>query len=154
MASQGLIDGAANMNEAFHGEWKLNVGKSMVEPGPIVRAEVRVYEAVGDESLRLSVQGIDATGADYAYTAAGRIDGTDCPMLGSGTRNGADSTSWMHIDAYTIESTVKKAGHVVNLARLEVSHDGRVLTIRERGTNPSGIATRGVRIYERQSPAA
>jgi hypothetical protein len=151
VASQSLIaNDVANMNEAFHGQWKLNSGKSMAEPGPLVRAEVRVYEAVGDAGLRLSVHGIDATGAEYSYSAAGRIDGTDCAMLGSGTRNGADSTSWMPIDAHTIESTVKKAGQVVNLTRLEVSQDGQVLTIHERGTNQSGIATRGVRIYDKQ----
>jgi hypothetical protein len=134
----------------LHGSWKLNVAKSLVEPGPLVQSEARVYEATGEEGLKLTVHGVDATGAAYSYTAAGKIDGRDCPMTGSGTRNGADSTSWIRIDAFTVDSIVKKAGAVVNLARLEVSKDGKVLTIREHGTNSSGVATRGIRIYDRQ----
>jgi len=138
------------MKITLHGTWKLNVDKSMVEPGPLFRSELRVYLATDDEDLKLSVQGIDATGTAYSYTAAGKVDGKDCAMTGSGTRNGVDSTSWTRVDSYTVDSTVKKAGNVVNLARLEVSKDGTVLTIRERGTNASGVPTRGIRIYDRQ----
>jgi hypothetical protein len=138
------------MKNPLYGTWKLNIGKSMTEPGPLVRSEVRTYEAAGDGGLKLVVQGTDATGAAYTYSAAGEIDGTDCPMVGSGTRNGADSTSWMRINSNTFDSTVKKGANVVNLARIEVSKDGRVLTIRERGTNASGAATRGVRTYDKQ----
>ena len=138
------------MNHPLLGMWKLDVHSSLTEPGPLVRSEVRVYEAAEEDGLRLVVNGVDATGAAYSYSAAGRIDGTDCPMVGSGTRNGADSTSWTRIDSHTFDSTVKKAGTVVNRARLQVSEDGKVLTIREHGTDPSGAATRGVRIYDRQ----
>lgn len=138
------------MKNPLCGTWKLNVSASLVEPGPLVRSEVRTYEAAGEGDLKLVVHGIDATGNAYSYNAAGRIDGTDSPMVGSGTRNGADSTSWTRIDSYTFESTVKKVGSVVNLARLEVSEDGKVLTIREKGINPNGVATCGIRIYDRQ----
>lgn len=138
------------MENSLRGTWKLNVDKSVAEPGPLVQSEVRFYEAAGADDLKLFVQGIDATGAAYSYGAVGRIDGTDCPMAGSGTRNGADSTAWTRIDSNTFDSTVKKAGNVVNLVRLEVSKDGKVLTLRERGTNPNGVVTRGVRTYDKQ----
>ncbi len=137
------------MTNALLGTWKLNVEKSAAEPGPLVRSESRVYEATADDGLKFFVQGIDASGTAYSYGATGRIDGRDCPLTGSGTRNGADSTSWMRVDSHTIDSKVKKAGAVVNNVRLEVSHDGKVLTLRERGTSPGGGATRGVRIYDR-----
>lgn len=138
------------MNNTLHGIWKLNVGNSLADPGPLVRSETRVYEATGDNGLQLFVKGIDATGAAYSYGATGRIDGKDYPLIGSGTRNGADSTSWTRVDPHTIDSTVKKAGHVVNLTQLTISTDGKILVIRERGTNPTGQATRGVRTYDRQ----
>ena len=138
------------MKHPLLGMWKLDVHSSLTKPGPLVRSEVRVYEMVEEDDLKLVVNGVDAMGAAYSYSAAGRIDGTDCPMVGSGTRNGADSTSWTRIDSHTFDSTVKKAGTVVNRARLQVSEDGKVLTIREHGTDPSGAATRGVRIYDRQ----
>jgi len=138
------------MENTLHGTWKLNVDKSMAEPGPLVQSEVRTYEAAGDNDLKLFVQGFDASGAAYSYGAIGRIDGTDCSLAGSETRNGAESTSWTRIDSNTFDSTVKKAGNVANLVRLEVSKDGTLLTLRERGANPKGIVTRGVRIYDKQ----
>ena len=138
------------MTNPFVGTWKLNLDQSKVEPGPIVREETRTYESAGADELKLVVHGTDATGAAYSYSATGKMDGSDCPMLGTGTRNGADSTSWLRVDPHTLESTVKKAGAVVNRARLTVAADGRVLTITEHGVNASGIATRGVRTYDRQ----
>ena len=138
------------MKNSLLGTWKLSVERSMTEPNPLVRSESRVYEATADGGLKFFVQGIDASGAAYSYGATGRIDGQDCPLAGTGTRNGADSTSWTRVNSHTIDSTVKKAGTVVNQVQLEVSKDGKVLTLRERGTNPIGVATRGVRTYDRQ----
>ena len=138
------------MENTLLGTWKLNVEQSMAEPGPLVQSESRAYEATADGGLKFFVQGIDASGTAYSYGATGRIDGRDCPLTGTGTRNGADSTSWMRIDSHTIDSSVKKAGAVVNQVQLKVSKDGKVLTLRERGTNSSGAATRGVRTYDKQ----
>lgn len=132
------------------GTWELNVGRSTANPGPLVRSETRVYEAVGDDGLMLAVRGSDASGAAFSYGATGKIDGKDYPLTGSGTRNGADSTSWSRIDPYLVQSAVRKAGKVVNSVRLEVSGDGKVLTLEEHGTSPDGRATRGVRVYDRQ----
>src|SRR5947209_4818656 len=106
------------MGTRLHGTWILNIDKSVAEPGPLVQSEIRTYEIVGADKLKLSVQGVDATGAAYSYGATGRIDGTDCPMSGSGTRNRADSTSWTRIDSNTFDSIVKRAGNVVNRVRL------------------------------------
>lgn len=145
----GVMSGET-MGNTLHGTWKLNIDKSIAEPGPLVQSEVRIYEAAGADDLKLLVQGIDATGAAYSYSAIGRIDGTDCPLAGSGTRNGADSTSWTRIDSNAFDSTVKKAGNVVNRVRLEVSKDRKVLTLREHGANPNGVVTRGVRTYDKQ----
>lgn len=145
----GVMSGRT-MENMLYGTWKLNVDRSVAEPGPLVQSEVRLYEAAGGDDLKLFVQGIDATGAAYSYGAIGGIDGTDCPLTGSGTRNGADSTSWTRIDSNTFDSKVKRAGSVVNQVRLEVSKDGKVLTLREHGANPNGVVTRGVRTYEKQ----
>ena len=138
------------MSNMLHGTWRLNVAESVVEPGPLVRSELRVYDAIGEDDLQLLVEGVDATRAAYSYSAIGRIDGNDYRMTGSGTRNGTDWTVWTRIDSHTFNSTVKKAGNVVNLPRLEISQDGNVLTVREHGIDPNGIATRGVRTYDKQ----
>ena len=138
------------MKNPLLGTWKLNVDKSVAEPGPLVRSESRVYEATADDGLKFFVEGIDASGTAYSYGTTGKVDGRDCPLIGTGTRNGADSTSWMQVDSRTVDSSVKKAGNVVNQVRLEISKDGKVLTLRERGSNPIGVATRGVRTYDRQ----
>ena len=138
------------MKSTLFGNWKLNVEKSSADPGPLVRSEIRSYEGIGEDGLKLFVQGIGATGAAYSYGATGKLDGKDCPLTGSGTRNGADSASWLRIDSNTTESVVKQAGKVVNLVRFEVSQDGKELKLHESGTSPSGAPTRGVRVYDRQ----
>jgi hypothetical protein len=84
------------------------------------------------------------------WGAVGEVDGADCTLIGTGTRNGADTTSWTRVDSSTFDSTVKKGGKVVNVVRLEVSSDGKLLTLREHGVTPGGKVTRGVRIYDRQ----
>ena len=138
------------MKNPLFGTWKLNVEKSTADPGPLVRSEIRTYEAIGEDGLKLFVQGIGAIGAAYSYSATGKLDGEDYPLTGSGTRNDADSASWLRIDSNTTESVVKQTGKVVNLVRFEVSQDGTMLKLHESGTSPGGAATRGIRVYDRQ----
>jgi hypothetical protein len=132
------------------GTWKLDTVKSKIDYGPLPRSEVRTYEATGNNGVKLKVEGTDGNGAGYVYGAAGAIDGKDYPMPGNGTRNGGGSLSWTRVDPYTVDAKVKKSGEVVNTTRLSISADGKVLTITENGTNQSGEATHGVRVYERQ----
>jgi len=61
------------MENALHGTWKLNIDKSVAEPGPLVQREVRAYEAAGADGLKLFVQGIDAAGAAYSYSERGGL---------------------------------------------------------------------------------
>ncbi|MEO8143686.1 MAG: hypothetical protein ABI654_05680 [Betaproteobacteria bacterium] len=65
------------MDNTLLGDWKLNVGKSMADPGPLVQGEGRCYEANDDGDLKLFVQGNAASGAAYSYGATGKIDGKD-----------------------------------------------------------------------------
>jgi hypothetical protein len=135
---------------ALLGTWTLDVARSRIDYAPLPRSERRSYQAVGDNGIVFRVEGVDGAGAAYAYGTTGAIDGNDYPMPGAGTRNGGDTVSWRRIDAYTVDALVKKQGDIVNRGRLSVSMDGKVLTITENGTSPSGAPTHGVRVYTKQ----
>jgi hypothetical protein len=141
---------AAQSRNTLLGTWKLNTAKSSVEPGPLSRQEVRTYEASGANAVKLSLEGIDASGNRYAYGYVAGLDGKDYPLTGTGTRNGGDSVAITRLDLYTVDAIVKRKGEVVSRSRLVVAKDGKRLTITEHGTNANGQSTQGVRVYERQ----
>ena len=55
-----------------------------------------------------------------------KVDGTENPV----TRNAdADTVSLKWVNGRTLEQTRRKAGKVLNVARMRVSRDGRLMTI-------------------------
>ena len=66
------------------------------------------------------------------------------PMTGIGIPSGADAVlAITRIDVNTIGATLQKAGREVMQAKLTVSDDGKVLTIRRTGT------TNAVLVFDR-----
>jgi hypothetical protein len=111
---------------------------------------VRSYSVATGDNVRLTVEGIDASGNRFAYGYIARFDGKDYPMTGTGTRNGGDTVAIRRIDTFTVDASVKKDGVVVNRARLAVSRDVKSLTISEAGTNQNGQPTHGLRVYSKE----
>jgi len=132
------------------GSWTLNVAESSINYAPLPRSENRTYEALSNNGMTFSVEGIDGAGDPYAYGSTAAVDGKEYAMPGTGTRNGGDTVSWRLVNPNTVDAVVKKDGEIVNAARLSVSSDGMVLTITENGTASDGTPTHGVRVYDRQ----
>ena len=65
-------------------------------------------------------------------------------MTGTGIPNGADAITITRVDDSTIGATLRRAGREVMQAKLTVSGDGKVLTIRRTGT------TDAVLVFNRQ----
>jgi hypothetical protein len=76
----------------------------------------------------------DGTSTTISYSA--HYDGKDYPWTGNVN---ADTLAMKRIDAYTVETTQKKAGKVVQSGRSVVSKDGKMMTITQK--SPTG-ATR------------
>ena len=132
------------------GTWTLNVEESHIDYAPLPGNERRTYRAAPNNGMIFSVEGTDGAGVAYAYGSTAALDGSEYPMPGTGTRNGGDAVSWRLVEPNTVYAVVKKLGAVVNRVRLSVSTDGMALTITENGTNPDGLPTEGVRVYDRQ----
>jgi hypothetical protein len=132
------------------GNWKLNLAKSKYTPGPAPKSQTATIEPAGD-GIRNVTNGVAADGSAIAYEyTASSLDGKDYPMAGSAPPSGGDTIAVKRIDTYTFESSIKKAGKVVQTNKVVYSKDGRLRTITTKGTDKNGQVTSSVAVYERQ----
>ena len=106
------------------GTWKLNEAKSKLAAGFPKNTTV-VYETAGD-SIKGTVDGVDAQGKPTHSVWVGKFDGKDYPLTGDPD---ADTRSYKKIDARTMELTNKKDGKVVVNAKIVVSAGGKTRTV-------------------------
>jgi len=133
----------------FVGTWKLNLAKSVFDPGPPVRSRTVTIEQTGD-GVKWAIEQVDAKGNRATVVEAPKFDGKDYPRTGSPTPT-ADTIALKRIDTYTIEETLKRAGKVVATFRQVVSKDGKVRTATQMtGTNASGQLVRDVLVFDKQ----
>ena len=127
------------------GTWKLNEAKSKFAPGA-AKNTVVVYEAAGD-SIKVTVDGVDASGAPTHNEWTGKFDGMDYPVTGDST---ADMRSYKQVDANTLELTNKKAGKVVLTGKIVVSADGKTRTVTTSASDAKGMNMKNVAVYDKQ----
>jgi hypothetical protein len=127
------------------GTWKLNEAKSKIVAGTPKNTTV-VYEAAGD-SVKATVEGVDAEGKPTHNEWTGKFDGKDYPVTGDPT---SDMRSLKKIDERTTELTVKKGGKVTMSGRVVVSADGKTRTLTLHGTNAAGKKVTSVAVYDKQ----
>jgi hypothetical protein len=128
------------------GTWNLNIAKSTYDPGPPPKSETRIYTGTADMNT-VSWSGIDAAGKPVSAHIAFQCDGKDYPTAGS---TDYDSIAVKRIDAFTIETVLKKAGKPVGTTRRVVSKDGKVMTLTSKATTVSGTIEAMTRVYDRQ----
>src|SRR6266550_4859769 len=112
------------------GTWKLNEAKSKFGPGATKNTTV-MYEAAGD-SVKVTVDGVDGTGAATHNDWTGKFDGRFYAVTGDPT---SDKRSYRKINNHTLALTAKKAGKVTLTGRIVVSANGRTRTVTTTGKN-------------------
>ena len=132
-------------DDATVGTWKLDEGKSKLVAGMPKNTTV-VYTAAGD-SMKVTVDGVDASGKAIHNEWTGKFDGKDYPLTGDTT---ADARSYKKIDAKTLELTNKKAGKVIFSGHIVISADGKTRTVTISGTGPDGKKLTSVAVYNKQ----
>ena len=132
-------------DDANMGTWKLNEAKSKFSPGAPKNTTV-VYEAAGD-SVKVTVDGVDADGKPSHNEWTGKFDGKDYPLTGDPA---ADSRSYKKIDARTMELANKKGGKTVVTGKITVSADGKSRTVAVSGTDASGKKVTSTAVYDKQ----
>src|SRR5258707_693507 len=111
-------------DDAAIGTWKLDEGKSKLVAGMPKNTTV-VYAAAGD-SMKVTVDGVDAAGKATHNEWTGKFDGKDYPITGDPTAN---ARSYKKIDANTLELTNKKDGKEIMSGRIVISADGKTRTV-------------------------
>jgi hypothetical protein len=129
------------------GTWVLNVAKSTFTPGPGWRSQTRTYKLAPGGGVIVDWVGVDGHGEPMHVSFESNLDGKDYPMNGSANY---DTLNAVRVDALTVKSEEKRDGKVVGIAFRKLSPDGKVMTIKDDGTNRKGEKFSQVLVFERQ----
>jgi hypothetical protein len=127
------------------GTWKLNEAKSKIGAGAPKNTAV-VYEAAGD-SVKVTVDGVDAAGNAAHNEWTGKFDGKDYPVTGDPT---SDMRSYKRINDHTLALTLKKDGKITSSGRIAVSSDGKSRTVTVSGTDAKGMKYSSTSVFDKQ----
>ncbi len=127
------------------GTWKLNDAKSKLSPGAGKNTTV-VYAAAGD-SVKVTVDGVDADGKPTHNEWTGKFDGNDYPVTGDPT---SDMRAYKRVNDHTLALTVKKGGKVTVTGQVVVSADGKSRTVTVNGMDAKGKKTTSTSVYDKQ----
>jgi hypothetical protein len=128
------------------GTWKMNPAKSKYSPGPAPKS-ITVTIASDADNIKLTSDGIDATGNPTHIEYTAKYDGKDYPITGAPN---ADTVALERLDASTIRSTTKKGDQVVMTVTSVISKDGKTRTSTFKGKNAEGQDVNNVVVYDKQ----
>ncbi len=128
------------------GTWALNVAKSKYLPGPPPASETRTYAAEG-HAMRVTIESVTTTGQHTSLRYLAGDNGNDYPMTGLAI---ADAVAMRRISASTFDVDTKKSGKVIATTRMEISQDGKVMTLTSNMTTPTGQTIHNVGVFEKQ----
>ena len=127
------------------GTWKLNEAKSKLPAGATKNMTV-VYEAAGD-SVKVTVDGVDAQGKPTHNEWTGKFDGKDYPLVGDPS---ADTRAYKAVSANKLDLTNKKGGKVTASGTIVVSADGKTRTVTVTATDAKGKKMSSTAVYDKQ----
>jgi hypothetical protein len=135
-------------NDPLVGTWKLNLSKSMYDPGPAPQSSTQKYESVGKDSYKITRDSVDASGKATHGESRIDFDGKEH----SAPNGAADSGSIMdrRIDTYNLEGMSMKAGKLTRVFFRFISQDGKTLTFKTLGVDGSGKWSSNVELFDRQ----
>lgn len=131
--------------DANMGTWKLNESKSKFGAGA-TKFHTVVYAPEGD-SVKVTVDGINAEGKPVHDEWTGKFDGKDYPVVGNPN---SDSRSVKKLDDRTLEFAVKKGGKVTTTGRIVVAADGKSRTVTTSGMDAKGNKVESTAFYDKQ----
>jgi hypothetical protein len=131
--------------DANMGTWKLNEPKSKLSPGTTKNTTV-VYAAAGD-SVKVTVDGVNANGKPAHNEWTGKFDGKDYPVKGDPE---SDMRAYTRVNDRTLALTGKKSGKVTFTGTIAVSADGKSRTVSISGTDAKGKKFTNTAVYDKQ----
>jgi hypothetical protein len=128
------------------GTWKLNEAKSKFAPGSGKNTMVVYKDAMGGK-VKITTDGVDASGKPTHSEWTGKFDGKDYSITGDPN---SDMRSYTKVDERTLNFTVKKGGKVTVTGRVSVAADGKSRTVTISGTNAKGKKVKNVAVFDKQ----
>jgi hypothetical protein len=132
-------------NNANIGTWKLNESQSKLSPGA-PKDHTVAYEAV-DDSVKVTMDGVDKDGRLTHTEWTGKFDGKDNPVIGDPN---SDARSYTRIDDRTLGFNIRKADYDIASGRIVVSADGKRCIVTASGKNSKGKKFSSVAVYDKQ----
>ena len=130
--------------DANMGTWNLNEAKSKIT-GKAKNTKV-VYEAAGD-SVKVTVDGVDADGKAIHNEWTGKFDGKEYPVTGD---SAATTRTYKRVNAHTLDLSNKKDGKITLTGKITVSADGKTRTVAITGTGADGKKVTNTYVYDKQ----
>ena len=145
-----LLAGAAVLSvraadDPAMGTWKLNEAKSKIGKG-MPKNHTVVYSAAGD-SIKVTVDGMDADGKPAHNEWTGKFDGKDYPLTGDPN---SDTRSYTRVDSHTLKFANRKGGKTTISGTLKVSADGKTRTVATTSTDAAGKKSTSTAVYDKQ----
>jgi hypothetical protein len=135
----------SGIETSIMGTWKLNEAKSKFGNGAGKSTTV-TYQADGD-SVKVTVEGTDATGAATHSEWTGKFDGKEYPATGGAA--GA-TRSYRKVNDHTLTFEEKESGRVTERGRIVVSADGKSRTVTISAINKEGVKVTSTAVYDKQ----
>ncbi len=135
-------------SDPFVGSWKLNLSKSIYDPGQPPQSLVHHYELVGKDTYKNSRDTVDANGNSSHTELTLAFDGKVHPR--ANPRPTSDATMDRRIDAYNLEGMSMKGGKLITVFMRSVSPDGQTFTFKTMGTNAQGQPFSRVEVFDKQ----
>ena len=127
------------------GTWKLNLSKSVYDPGPAPQSLVHQYESAGKDTYKNTRDLVDANGKSSHRELTLVFDGNEHPRA-----NPSSATMDRRFDAYNLEGMSMKDGKLITVFMRSVSPDGKTLTFKTMGTNAEGKPFSRVEVFDKQ----
>jgi hypothetical protein len=145
LATLGWPAGLNAQNEPFLGTWDLNLAASSITRGapPLIETIVNIVEPGGFRSM-LAVVGEKSTSVEIHHY---NFDGSFHQTEGSDPRE----LSFKRVDQNTIEQDTRRSGSITVHRHIELSKDGRTLTIVANGVTGGGQKyANDLRVYQKK----
>jgi hypothetical protein len=127
------------------GTWTLNEAKSKIPAG--VGKNTTVVYAFADDMVKVTTDGVDASGNPAHSEWTGKFDGEPYPVTGLAS---VDSRSVMAKGDRTLEIKNMKEGKTVGTGKVELAKDGKSRTLDTEGTTTDGKKYKAKYVYDKQ----
>ncbi|HLQ76065.1 MAG TPA: hypothetical protein VK210_01855 [Terriglobia bacterium] len=129
------------------GTWKLNIAKSVYNPGPPPYKRTTCRIEPTPDGLKVIYDMVGIRGGVTHIEWTGKFDGRDYPVEGL---DYVLTNAYTRIDDRTYDVMVKLDGSKAATARISISPDGRTLTTVTTARNAEGRNVNTTTVYDRQ----